>query len=202
MTMKNVLKIISSPRGKASFSNKLADAIIEKIKAVHPVADVTTLDLNSNPYPHLEAAQLNAFFTPVDQRSTEHQQAAFASDSAVEELMNADAIVIAVPMYNFSVPSVLKAWIDHISRQGVTFRYSEKGQEGLVKGKKVYIALASGGIYSEGFMKDHDFAEPYLKAVLSFLGMNDITTIRVEGVSMPGVQDTALQKAIDSIEIK
>jgi FMN-dependent NADH-azoreductase len=201
MTMKNVLKIISSPRGEASFSNKLSDAIIEKIRAVHPGIEVTTLDLNSNPYPHLEAAQLNAFFTPVDKRSAEHHEAALASDTAVDELLNADAIVIAVPMYNFSVPSVLKAWIDHISRQGSTFSYTEKGPEGLVKGKKVYIALASGGIYSEGFMKDFDFAEPYLKAVLSFLGMKDVTTIRVEGVSMPGVQDTALQKAIDSIVI-
>ena len=199
--MKNILQIISSPRGEASFSNQLSNAIIEKIKAKHPAATVNTLDLNNQHYPHLEAAQLNAFFTPAADRTQELNDAAFLSEDAVKELFDADAIVIGVPMYNFSVPSSLKAWIDHISRAGVTFSYGSNGPEGLVKGKKIYIALASGGIYSEGMMKENDFAEPYLKAVLSFLGMKDITTVRVEGLSMPGVQDTALQKAISSIVI-
>lgn len=199
--MKNILRINSSPRGDASFSNKLADAIIEKISSKYPGSRVTTVDLASAPYPHLEEVQLNAFATPSAQRSVQHQQAALLSDQSTEDLFKADTLVIAVPMYNFSVPSVLKAWIDHISRQGLTFRYSEKGPEGLVTGKKVYIALASGGIYSEGMMKENDFAEPYLKAVLSFLGMKDISTIRVEGLAIPGVQDNALQKAIDSIPV-
>ncbi len=162
---------------------------------------IVHLHEKTTPYPHLQETQLNAFFTPADQRSAVQQEAALVSDIATEQLFEADVIVIAVPMYNFSVPSVLKAWIDHISRAGITFKYTEAGPMGLVNNKKVYIALASGGIYSEGFMKDNDFAEPYLKAVLSFLGMKDITTVRVEGLAMPGIQDTALQKAIDSITV-
>ncbi len=121
------------------------------------------------------------------------------SDEAVREILDADIIVINAPMWNFSVPSALKAWIDHISRSGVTFTYSDKGPVGSVKGKKVYVVIASGGIYSEGPSKAVDFVEPYLKSVLGFLGMTDLTTYRVEGLSIPGVMETAFQKAVDSI---
>jgi FMN-dependent NADH-azoreductase len=113
--------------------------------------------------------------------------------------MDADVIVIDAPLYNFSIPSALKAWVDHIARAGVTFKYDENGPEGLVKGKKVYVALASGGIYSDGPMKGYDFAAPYLKSVLGFMGMTDFTVFRVEGVSYPNLKDTALQTAVDSI---
>lgn len=199
--MKKVLNIISSPRGEASYSIKLSNAIVEKIKHTYPGAEVTTHDLTHAPFPHLEESHLNSFFAPKENLSDANREAIKHSDQAIEELKDADIVVIGAPLYNFSIHSTLKAWIDHISRAGITFRYSDKGPEGLVKNKKVYLAIASGGIYSEGPMKPYDFVEPYLKAFLGFIGMTDVTTIRVEGVSIPVVQDTALQKAIDSIHV-
>jgi FMN-dependent NADH-azoreductase len=104
-------------------------------------------------------------------------------------------------MYNFSIHSSLKAWVDPIVRAGVTFRYSENGPEGLIKNKKAYIVIASGGVYSEGMLKGHDFIEPYLKAILNFIGITDITVVRVEGLAVPSLKDTALEKAIESIQL-
>jgi FMN-dependent NADH-azoreductase len=104
-------------------------------------------------------------------------------------------------MYNFSIPSTLKAWLDHIVRPGLTFSYSEKGPEGLVKGKKVYLILSTGGIYSEGPMKPHDFVEPYLRFMLGFIGLTDITVFRVEGLAIPGIKETAMEKAIAGISL-
>jgi FMN-dependent NADH-azoreductase len=104
-------------------------------------------------------------------------------------------------MYNFGIASTLKSWIDHIARANKTFRYSEKGPEGLVKNKKVYLAISTGGVYSDGPMKAYDFTEPYLRAVLGFMGMTNLTAYRVEGVNMPALKESALQKAIDSIAL-
>jgi len=199
--MKKILHIISSPRGAASMSIKLGNAIIEKIHETHPGATVNEHNLTRKLFPHLEEAHLAAFFTPAENRSADNVEAIRHSDEAIAKLQNADIIVIDVPFYNFGIPSTLKAWIDHIARAGVTFKYGENGPEGLIKGKKVYLAIASGGIYSEGPMKAYDFAAPYLKSVLGFLGMTDVSVFRVEGVSMPVVQDTALEKGIESILI-
>ena len=99
--------------------------------------------------------------------------------------MSADTIVIGAPRYNFGIPWTLKAWVDHIARAGVTFRYTAEGPEGLMKDKKVYVAMSSGGIYSEGPTAGYDFVAPYLKAVLGFLGITDVTVVRVEGHRLP-----------------
>ena len=104
-------------------------------------------------------------------------------------------------MYNFSLPSALKAWIDHIVRAGKTFSYSEKGVSALVTGKKVFLVIASGGVYSDGPLKEHDFVEPYLRWILGFIGLTDITTVRVEGAGVPGLKETALEKAIAGIHL-
>ena len=197
--MKKILNVISSPRGEASYSNKLGNAIIEQLKNENPGSTVVTRDLNKEQYPHVETAHIAAFFTPPENRSAENLEAIKQSDEATRELLEADTIVINIPMWNFSVPSSLKAWIDHISRVGVTFKYSEKGPVGLVSNKKVYIAIASGGIYSEGPAKAVDFVEPYMRSFLGFLGMTDVSVYRVEGVSIPGIMETALDKAIGSI---
>lgn len=197
--MKKILHVISSPKGAVSFSIKLGNAIIEKVKETNPGSIVTELDLSKQRFPHLEEAQLASFFTPAEQRTPENIEAIKHSDEAVAQLMDADVIVIGVPFYNFGIPSALKAWIDHIARAGVTFKYDENGPEGLVKGKKVYIALASGGIYSSGPMQIYDFAAPYLKSLLSFMGMTDLSVFRVEGVAYPNLKDTALETAINSI---
>jgi FMN-dependent NADH-azoreductase len=196
-----ILHLISSPRGEASFSIKLGNAIVEKLQSANADSTVKVHNLVKHPFPHLEEVHLNSFFTPLENRTPELTEAVKHSDDAIAELQEADAIVIGVPMYNFSIHSTLKAWIDHIARAGVTFRYGENGPEGLVKGKKVYLAIATGGVYSEGAMKAYDFTEPYLRSVLGFLGMTDVTAYRVEGVNMPQFKDNAMDKALSSINI-
>ena len=109
------------------------------------------------------------------------------SDALIDELFAADTIVVAAPMHNFGVPSTLKAWIDHISRAGRTFSYGANGPQGLLKGRKAILVLASGGVYSNGQMKAFDFTEPYLRAVLGFLGITNVDVVRVEGVAMSAV---------------
>jgi FMN-dependent NADH-azoreductase len=194
-----ILHLISSPRGEASFSIKLGNAIVDKLLEANPGSTVKTHNLVNTPFPHLEEVHLQSFFTPAEQHSPELAAAVKHSDDAIAEILSADTIVIGAPMYNFTIHSALKAWIDHIVRAGKTFNYSENGPKGLVEGKKIHIAISSGNIYSDGPYKAYDFIEPYLRTVLGFLGMTNITVHRAEGVKIPGVQETALQKAIDNI---
>lgn len=199
--MKKVLHIMSSVSHDASYSIQLGHAIINKLKAQYGEISVSELDLNSTPLPYLDARHIQAFYTPVEHLTDEDRNALYHSDKAIEDLMAADIIVIGAPLYNFGIHSSLKSWIDHICRAGITFRYTEQGPEGLVKGKKVYIAMAAGGIYSSGPYQAYDFVSPYLKAVLGFLGMTDVSLVSAEGVKMPGVAEHALKKAIDSIAV-
>ncbi|AMR28622.1 FMN-dependent NADH-azoreductase [Hymenobacter psoromatis] len=197
----HILQVISSPRAGASFSKKLGQGITEKLQAAYPGSTVQVRDLATHPFPHLEEAKLNALFTPAEKRTPEQHEAAKHSDDAIAEVMAADVLVIEAPLYNFGIPSTLKAWIDHIVRAGQTFRYVDGRPEGLIKGKKMYVAMASGAVYSEGPYAAYDFVAPYLKAVFGFVGFADIEVVRVEGTSMPGVQDTALEKALASVHI-
>ena len=197
----NILHIISSPRKEASASIQLGNGIIDKLQAAHPGSKVVVHDLASHPFPHLEEATLQSFFTPAEGRSPEHAAAVKHSDDAIQEIKDADVIVIGAPLYNFGIPSTLKAWVDHIARAGITFRYTATGPEGLITGKKVYVAMSSGGIYSEGPSAGYDFVAPYLKAVLGFLGMTDVTVVRAEGLAIPDLQATAVQKGLDSVTI-
>lgn len=199
--MKKILHIISSPRGAASLSIQLGNAIVDQLIAKYPGSTVHENNLVKNQFPHLEEAHLASFFTPAENRTTENIQAVKHSEDAIDEIREADIIVIGAPLYNFGINSALKAWIDHIVRSGVTFKYDENGAAGLINGKKVYIALASGGIYSDGPMKPFDFVVPYLKHILSFIGLSDITVFRVEGSSIPGMKDTALENGISSIHL-
>ena len=197
--MKKILHIISSPRGEASFSIKLGNAIVEKIKTTYPGSTVKESNLVEKQFPHLEEAHLTSFFTPAENRTPENIAALKHSDEAIEEILQADIIVIGAPMYNFTIHSTLKAWFDHIVRAGVTFKRGQNGAEGLIKGKKVYIAEATGGVYSEGPLQDHDFIAPLLKTILGLIGMTDVTIFRVEGTGIPDIKDTALEKGINSI---
>jgi FMN-dependent NADH-azoreductase len=197
--MKKILNIVTSIKGETSFSIKLSNAILDKLTTIYPGSQVFTHDLTKKPFPHLEESHLISFYTPEDKRTEEHREAVKHSDEAIKELMEADIIVIGVPFYNFGIPSTLKAWIDHIVRAGITFRYTEGSVEGFVTNKKVYLAIASGGIYSEGPMKGYDFAEPYLRTVLGFIGMTDIMAFRIEGTLMPEFKDTAVPKALNTV---
>ncbi|MBJ6107896.1 FMN-dependent NADH-azoreductase [Hymenobacter sp. BT523] len=194
-----ILQIISSARGAESYSTRLSQGIIDKLLAAHPGSTVVVRNVATHPFPHLEEAHLQAYFTPAEGRSPEQQEAVRHSDEAIAQVMAADVLVVGVPFYNFSIPSSLKSWLDHLTRAGVTFRYTPSGPEGLIKGKKVYLAVASGGIYSEGPMQAYDFAAPYLRTVFGFLGLTDVTVARAEGVKLPDVEPTALQKGLDSI---
>ena len=199
--MKKILNITSSPRGAASSSIQLANVIIDKLRAVHPDAVVETVDLVKEHFPHLEESHLVSFFTPVEKRSEQDRAAIRHSDRMIRAIQDVDILVIGAPMYNFSIHSVLKAWIDHIVRSGVTFRVSEGRPEGLIKGKKVYVAISSGGVYSDGPMKPYDFIEPYLRFILGFIGLTDITFFRAEGFNVPGIKETAMEKAVAAVTV-
>lgn len=199
--MKNILYIKSSIQGANSYSNKLGDAIVQKVIAKYPGSSILELNLPEINIPHLDTQTLMAFFTPQEQLTESQRDAIKLSDVLVQQLTGSDIVVIGAPLYNFSIPTTLKAWIDHITRAGITFGYGENGPIGLVTGKKVYIAVSSGGIYSEGPGKENDFVVPYLKSFLGFLGMTDVTAVRAEGLKVPGVQEHAMEKAVESIRV-
>jgi len=199
--MSRILNIISSPRGAASNSIKLANAIIDRLKEQDPAAFVQVHDLTNKPFPHLEEAHLNAFFTPVENHTDSDKEAIKHSNNAIQEIMDADVLVIGAPMYNFGIPSVLKSWFDHIARAGITFKYTAEGPVGLLTGKKAYVAVTTGGVYSSGPATGFDFVTPYIKTMLGFIGITDVTIVRAEGFAVAELQETALDKGIDSIQL-
>lgn len=183
--MANLLFVASSLFGDGSQSRLIASEFIDRWRQSHPDTTVVERDLTADNIPHMSLAAFAASLTPADTRSTSEHQAAALADALIEEVEAADVIVLAAPMYNFSIPSTLKAWIDHITRAGRTFRYGAAGAEGLLKGKKVFIITGRGGIYSgDSPAKDMDFQEPYLRAMLGFLGLDDVTFIHVEGLKI------------------
>ncbi|MFP5418209.1 MAG: FMN-dependent NADH-azoreductase [Gammaproteobacteria bacterium] len=177
----NILQINASARRGGANSTRLANAVVDRLKAVDPDARVTLRDLAVTPHPMLDEAALGALFTPADQRTPEQAARAALDDALIAEIQAHDTIVLGVPMYNFGIPAQLKNWIDAIARVGVTFRYTEAGPEGLLTGKKIYLALARGGLYRD---TDKDAQVPYLKTVLGFLGMTDLSFIYAEGLNM------------------
>ena len=174
-----ILQVNSSVRGAASASTRLANSIVTRLRGLDPAATLTVREATRQPI--LDEAALGALFTPADQRTPEQAARAAVDDATIAEVQAADVIVLGVPMYNFGVPVQLKAWIDAIAKAGVTFRYTENGPQGLLTGKKVYVALARGGLYRD---TPADTQTPYLREVLGFLGLNDITFIHAEGLAM------------------
>jgi len=199
----HVLRIKTSPRGKASLSARLGNAIVANIQEKYPDSILKERDLAKDQLPHLDEVLINSFFTPAEHLSAEQLAALKYSDEAIAELQKADMIVIDTPMYNFTITSTLKTYLDHIVRRGVTFRATENGIEGLLKNKKVYLAFAGSGNYAEGGAHQAlDFAVPLLKSILGWMGMTDISVFRVEGLKNPDAQEAVLlQQGIDSIVI-
>ena len=193
--MKNILFVSSSPSGWNSYSHQFASHIVDDLKARHPGAKVVVRDVAKEPLPHVDAAFVTGRALPPEKRSPAEAKALALSDILLAELEAADVVVFAVPMHNFSVPSSLKAWIDHVVRPGRAFSYSEKGPQGLLKGKKAVVVAARGGIYSEGPAQQLDFQESYLRAVLGFIGITNVHVVRVEGV---GMGEQALKSAMAS----
>jgi FMN-dependent NADH-azoreductase len=185
--MKNILYIQSSPRGSESFSQKVAQSIVSDLEERHHGAKVVVRDLAQNPPPHVGEAFVGGISTGPEQRTPEQTRALVLSDVLIDELLAADIIVLAVPMHNFGPPSTLKAWIDHVVRVGRTVSYSQKGPEGMLKGKRAILVLARGGVYSDGPARPLDFQEPYLRAILGFIGLTDIEVVPVEGTAMTAI---------------
>jgi FMN-dependent NADH-azoreductase len=193
--MSKILYVSSSPRGSASYSNRVAAGVIRELRQVDPQTTVTVRDLAQDPLPHVDVDFVTATRSPDGPRS-ERQRAILAqSDALIAELLAADIIVIAAPMINFSVATTLKSWFDYVARAGRTFTYREAGPKGLVTGKRVIVVSASGGIYS-GANAAFDFQLPWLRNMLGFLGMTDVEVIRIEGTALgPEAADKALERA-------
>ncbi len=198
--MRKILIVEVSPNGGNSGSRTAAKHLVERLKDANP--DLTTIsrDLAAHPIPHATGALVGTYFTPPEGRTAEQKELIRLSDGLVDELLAASIIVISTPMWNFSMPSVLKAWIDYVIRAGRTFNYTNQGPQGLVSGKKVYLVMSSGGVYSSGPAASYDQLSPALKTQLGFIGLTDIEIIRVEGTNMPDVAKDAIPKAIAMID--
>ena len=195
----NILQVNSSARIDGSQSTRLAKFMSERLLRQNPSARITVRDLASNPQPMLDEQALQALFTPEHARTALQAERVALDDALIAEIQSADIVVLGVPMYNFGVPAQLKNWIDAISRAKVTFQYTEKGPEGLLKGKKVYVVLTRGGVYRN---TPADSQVPYLKTVLSFLGMNDVEFVYAEGMAMgPEAEQSAIASAREQIEL-
>lgn len=192
--MSSILLLTSSPRAE-SLSTPIAVDLAEKLKNQKPGSVVVRRDLASSPLPHIDDLFTGAIRKPAEARTAEEIAAIKTSDELVAELFAADTIVISTGLINFNIYSSLKTWIDNVARAGVTFKYTESGPVGLVTGKKVYVVLTSGGVYSQGPAAPLNHAVPYLKSVLGFLGITDIETIYVEGLAFG---PEAAEKAIDA----
>ncbi|HET7556467.1 MAG TPA: FMN-dependent NADH-azoreductase [Rhodanobacteraceae bacterium] len=185
----NLLHIDSSVLGENSASRALSAAIVARLRAEHPGSHVDRRDLAAQSLPH---------FTPMLATS---DPCARRNAEVLDEFLAADVVVIGAPMYNFTIPSQLKAWVDRILIAGRTFRYGTNGPEGLAGGKRVIIASARGGIYSEGAATSADFQENYLRHVFGFIGIHDVEFVRAEGLNLGAEQrETSLRRAHELIE--
>lgn len=181
---KTLLEIDSSPLGERSISRHLTHEFVQNWKQANPKSQVVTRDLNATAIPPIDAAWIAASYTPEDKLTPQQRTLISLSENLIAELKQADEYVIGVPMHNFSIPSVLKLWIDQIARANRTFSYATGRPEGLLKGKKATILITSGGNYDAGTaMASWNFVEPYLRTVLAFLGVTDVTFISAGGAS-------------------
>ena len=179
--MNTVLHLDSSLHSAGGASSQLAAKFVETLSAAVPGTEVIHRDLARQPVPHLTAERFASFLAKPESRTPEQQAIAGQSDALIEELERADTIVLAVPMYNFGIPSTLKAYFDHVARAGRTFRYTEKGPQGLLAGRKAIVFATRGGLYA-GTPRDTQTA--YLREFLGFLGITDVEFVYAEGLAM------------------
>jgi FMN-dependent NADH-azoreductase len=200
--MRNVLVIDSSPNLSTSVSRRLTRRFAEAWAEQNPGDRIVHRDLGVNPPPHLDAETLAAWFTPAEKRDADASRRSQLSEALIGELKDADVVVIGAPMHNFSIPSGLKTWIDHVARAGQTFRYTAEGPVGLLADRPVYVLSSRGGFYSEGSGNEAaDFQESQLVHVLGFVGLNDVTVIRAEKQAIdPESARAAVEAAEDRID--
>jgi FMN-dependent NADH-azoreductase len=198
--MTQILIVESSPRGLESASRKLTEKLRQRLKAQYPNARFIERDLVKDQIPHLDQLTLKALSTKDPSEAESLKEFARLSDRLIDELQTSDLVVIASPMWNFGIPSSLKAWIDQVVRAGKTFRYVPDGVEGLAKGKRAILALASGGVFTEGPWMSWDSVEPYLRQILSFIGINDVQTVRAQGMNISALSAFAVPNGEKDIE--
>lgn len=193
--MSSILVLNSSANGAASVSKQLVQDTVEKLRAAHPGAAIVERDLGENPVPHLTSETTPAI-RGAEATTAGQKQAVALSDTLIAELKEADTVVIGAPMYNFGIPSTLKTWFDYVLRAGITFRYSESGPEGLMKGKRAIVILSRAGFYSAGPAQPMDSQEPHLVNLLGFMGITDVTVIRAEKLAFgPEAREQAINDA-------
>ncbi|WP_343306315.1 NAD(P)H-dependent oxidoreductase [Chitinophaga niabensis] len=181
--MKKILRIMSSPRAEYSNSKKLGKKLTEQLLAMHPGSVIVERDLVATPPPYLQHQHIVSFFKDPADRTVADMDVLAYSDGVVQEVFEADIIIIEAPMYNYGIDARLKSWADQLLRIGVTFGYNAEGKRiGLVQGKEAYIAMSSGGVYSQGETPGLDFVAPYLRSILDFIGISNSRVVRVEGV--------------------
>ncbi|KUJ84787.1 FMN-dependent NADH-azoreductase [Microbulbifer flavimaris] len=188
--MRKLLQLNSSLFQGGGQSSQLGDAYVERWLQDNPQGQVNRRDLAAEPVPHLNLARFQAFTTPEPERTPEQREVAAYSDRLIAELQEADVIVLGIPMYNFSVPSTLSSYFDHVARAGITFRYTPEGPEGLLANKKAVVFITRGGIYGE----DHA-QSAYVRQFLGFIGIQDVEIIHAEGLA---VGEESKQQALDS----
>jgi FMN-dependent NADH-azoreductase len=190
----NILVINSSAAGRDSVSRVLVADAVSKLLEVEPNAKVTHRDLGESPPPHLIVETINGVRGTA---ATENEFAARRlSDEFIGELKAADTVVIGAPMYNFSVPTTLRAWFDHVLRPGATFSYADGAPRGLLGGKRVIVIESRGGLYTDGPAKAFDFQEPYLRQLLGFMGITDVTFVHAEKIGYgPEARSASIEAA-------
>lgn len=198
--MTKALIINSSARGEASISTRLTRNLSDRLSAADPSLGIKVRDIGGDPIPHLIADTVGAIRGVAE---TDAERAALAlSDRLIEEIKEADLLVIGSPMYNFGISSTLKSWFDHVLRAGVTFRYNAEGvAEGLLKGKKAVVIESRAGLYSEGPASVMDSQEPHLRTMLGFMGITEVTFVRAEKLAFgPEAAAAAIEAAIASLQ--
>jgi FMN-dependent NADH-azoreductase len=195
--MKTLLQLNSSLFSSNGQSSRLADKFVAQWTDANPDSALLVRDLAADPIPHLDAERFGAFLAKPEDRSEAQQATVDFSDKLIEELRAADVIVLGLPLYNFGIPSQLKAYFDHVARAGVTFRYTENGPVGLLNGKKAYVFAARGGLYAG---TPRDTQTGYVSDFLSFIGINDVEFVYAEGLSMGDAsKEASLSKAEQAI---
>lgn len=195
--MTQILSIAASLHSDSAQSSQLAKQFIEQWQRSHGSATVVSRDLATDPVPHLTAERFAAFATPAAERSPEQAADVAESDALIAELQASDVLVLALPMYNFGIPSTLKAYFDHVARAGITFRYTEQGPEGLLTGKRAFVLATRGGRYAG---TERDTQTRYVQDFLGFLGIDEVSFVYAEGLAMgPDHRAKALQDAEQTI---
>ena len=195
---RNILCLTSSPRRDTSYSSLVAMRVLRELRQVYPEATVTIRDLARNPLAHIDEDFAIATRSVAGARTDRQREQCWSIRTLlIEELFNADAIVIAASMINFGMPSTLKAWIDHVVRPGRTFRYTQNGTQGLVRGRRAILVLTRGSIYSVGPLRAAEHDESYLRSVLAFIGITDVQSIVAEGLALgPEIAERSIDAAM------